>query len=324
MARSIPSNVRVLELLFELLGADLPRTKQELRRLPGYEGLSESAFEAQFHRDKQTLRDSGITVVTCVNHENDEAYAISSDELSAAKVELDPDDVALIRMAADAWSSGDQTSPVLDVKIAGAAHNSVFSLPQVFGIDLTGSHLVADLSRAIRQRCVISFHYSSTSSGLVERSIEPWRIIVRGQAMYVVGWDLDRRAPRVFRLTRFRSDITVLGEPGDASAAPQDLVDPFASLMVRPILAIRPGDEDEWAPFLESDPCVGERPGEVCPDIPLPSGWPLVQGRELPTGEWVSRILRHGRRAIVVAPAQLRADVLGRVTAASVWEEHHA
>ena len=59
MSTAVNANVRVLELFVELLGARPGRTKAQLRTLPGYQGLADDAFETQFQRDKDALRDAG-------------------------------------------------------------------------------------------------------------------------------------------------------------------------------------------------------------------------------------------------------------------------
>ena len=59
MSTAVNANVRVLELFVELLGARPGRTKAQLRALPGYQGLADDAFETQFQRDKDALRDAG-------------------------------------------------------------------------------------------------------------------------------------------------------------------------------------------------------------------------------------------------------------------------
>ena len=60
MSTAPSANVRVLELFVELLGAQPGRTKAQLRALPGYRGLADDAFETQFQRDKDALRDAGV------------------------------------------------------------------------------------------------------------------------------------------------------------------------------------------------------------------------------------------------------------------------
>ena len=59
MSTAPTANVRVLELFVELLGARPGRTKAQLRSLPGYRGLADDAFETQFQRDKDALREAG-------------------------------------------------------------------------------------------------------------------------------------------------------------------------------------------------------------------------------------------------------------------------
>ena len=82
---------------------------------------------------------------------------------------------------------------------------------------------------------MIGFDYRS-ESGSFERSVEPWKLIIKGRALYLWGRDLDREDERVFRLSRFRSEVEFLGEAHDAEAMPEGLEDPFSQLMVSPVI----------------------------------------------------------------------------------------
>ena len=63
MSTAVNANVRVLELFVELLGARPGRTKAQLRALPGYQGLADDAFETQFQRDKDALREEVYSLI---------------------------------------------------------------------------------------------------------------------------------------------------------------------------------------------------------------------------------------------------------------------
>ena len=78
MSTAPAANVRVLELFVELLGAQPGRTKAQLRALPGYRGLADDAFETQFQRDKDALRDAGVLL----RIGRGEHYSIDRDSLA--------------------------------------------------------------------------------------------------------------------------------------------------------------------------------------------------------------------------------------------------
>ena len=102
MSTAVNANVRVLELFVELLGARPGRTKAQLRALPGYQGLADDAFETQFQRDKDALRDAGAHMTI----RSGERYSISWDSF-APGIEVTSTDRALMSLAARAWDSSE-------------------------------------------------------------------------------------------------------------------------------------------------------------------------------------------------------------------------
>ena len=44
--------------------------------------------------------------------------------------------------------------------------------------------------------------------------MQPWGIISWHDRWYLGGFDLDREAPRIFRLSRVQGDVETTGEPG--------------------------------------------------------------------------------------------------------------
>ena len=94
MSTAPSANVRVLELFVELLGARPGRTKAQLRSLPGYRGLADEAFETQFQRDKDALRDAGVHLSVG----RSERYAIDRDSF-APDIEVTSVDRVLLSMS---------------------------------------------------------------------------------------------------------------------------------------------------------------------------------------------------------------------------------
>ena len=62
---------------------------------------------------------------------------------------------------------------------------------------------------------------------------------MQGRALYLWGQDLSGGGERTFRVSRIRSQISFLGEPGDASLPPKGAVFPRVSSFVSPIVHVR-------------------------------------------------------------------------------------
>ncbi|MBF0966065.1 MAG: WYL domain-containing protein, partial [Actinomyces bouchesdurhonensis] len=120
MSTAPSANVRVLELFVELLGARPGRTKAQLRALPGYRGLADDAFETQFQRDKDALRDAGVLL----RIGRGEHYSIDRDSF-APDIEVGATDRALLSLAAHAWDRGDVLADSVDAKAAASSEEEV-------------------------------------------------------------------------------------------------------------------------------------------------------------------------------------------------------
>ncbi|WP_022867796.1 helix-turn-helix transcriptional regulator [Schaalia vaccimaxillae] len=310
MSYELSTNVRVLGLFFELLTAERGRTKQQIRHLLGYEGLSESAFESQFQRDKDALRDVGIVLDVGA----DERYRVADSSFAAVDVTLDDTDISLIHMAIQAWNGQDLAFSLVEPKLAASTNANVIQRSAGLTLDLSGATTVANLTRAIAERRVVSFLYGSVN-GLFERAVSPWRLIVRGRALYLWGQDFDRDDDRLFRISRFRSEVSFLGEPGDALPAPETFTDPFTELVVSPILAV---SAQATGPVVTHSEALEVESPDLGPD------WTLMRGEEAELGEWISAVLQQADRVIVVEPKRLKDAVLARLNAAARWEDRHA
>lgn len=310
MSTAVNANVRVLELFVELLGARPGRTKAQLRTLPGYQGLADDAFETQFQRDKDALRDAGAHMTI----RSGERYSIAWDSF-APGIEVTSADRALISLAARAWDSSEFFADAIDAKAAAASSDDV-SAPAI-RLGLTGLGAATVLSQAIRERRVVCFEYPG-SRELTERSVEPWALSVQGRALYLWGWDLDRDAERTFRVSRIRSQISFIGEPSDASLPPEGATFPPVSSFVSPVVHVR---IDSTARTL----LHGYEAGASSDEHGSPrQGWESVALEGAEMGTWIGRLLPLAADVVVVAPEPLRDAVLTRLRAAATWGERDA
>ncbi|WP_455149294.1 helix-turn-helix transcriptional regulator [Schaalia odontolytica] len=310
MSTAVNANVRVLELFVELLGARPGRTKTQLRALPGYRGLADDAFETQFQRDKDALRDAGAHMTI----HSGERYSIAWDSF-ARGIEVTSADRALMSLAARAWDSNEFFADAIDAKAAAASPDDV-SAPTI-RLGLTGVGAAASLSQAIRERTVVCFEYPG-SGELTERSVDPWALSVQGRALYLWGWDLDRRAERTFRVSRIRSQVSLLGEPGDASTPPEAAAPPCVSSLVSPVVDVRDASTARTLLHGYEAGQASAASGSTRP------GWERValEGGEM--GTWIGRLLALASDVVVVSPESLREAMLTRLRAACAWGEHDA
>ncbi|MFM7212381.1 MAG: helix-turn-helix transcriptional regulator, partial [Actinomycetota bacterium] len=98
---------RLLNLVLCLLGARIPVSRAAIREaVPGYgDSASSEAFERMFERDKDELRTMGVPIDTVLSSDGDvEGYRIRSDEYSMPPVAFTSAELAVLGLAAQAWS----------------------------------------------------------------------------------------------------------------------------------------------------------------------------------------------------------------------------
>lgn len=217
--RSLHRLERLINLVAALLDASQPLTAEELRRrVPGY-AEDKAAFRRAFERDKETLREMGVPVVTEVVDAADPnvcGYRIPKDSYYLADPGLEADELAALHLAASAvhlegtdgmgalWKLGGEVAE------AGPAP-AVAALP--------GEAHLASLFAAISERRRVSFHYRGR-----HRDVEPHALSFRHGHWYLAGLDRSAGDARSFRLDRIDSDVAVGREaeafPPSPSRAP--------------------------------------------------------------------------------------------------------
>ena len=141
---------------------------------------------------------------------------------------------------------------------------------------------------------------------------------MQGRALYLWGWDLDRGGERTFRVSRIRSQISFLGEPGDASLPPEGAAFPRVSSFVSPVVHVR---ADSTARTL----LHGYEAGTSSEEHVSPRhGWERIALEGAEMGTWIGRLLPLAADVVVVAPEPLRHTMLTRLRVAATWGEGDA
>lgn len=197
-------------------------TKDRIRDvIEDYRRGSDEAFEKMFERDKDELRSLGIPIE--VGHldaffEDEVGYRIKRDAFELPQVELEPDEAAVVGLAARVWQHAglaDATSQaLLKLKAAGLPVDRE-------ALDVVQPRLVADepafdaVWAATQSRTPVVFDYRRRGLGEpTRRHVQPWGVVSARGRWYVVGHDSDRGEPRLFRLSRIVGDVATDGRPG--------------------------------------------------------------------------------------------------------------
>ncbi len=222
---------RLLNLTICLLAARRPLTKEQIRKaIPDYDdGATIEAFERKFERDKEDLRDLGIPIEARTQDSifGDEiGYRIDRDAYALPEVRFGPDELAVLGLAARAWQQASMSqaagTALLKLRAAGADPD----LDVLTGLEprvSAAEPAFDDLWAACRDRYPVGFDYRTADDlAPARRKVEPWGLLTRNGRWYLVAYDRDRTAPRVFRVDRILGAVKREGTEG-SFVVPEDV-----------------------------------------------------------------------------------------------------
>ncbi|HUA42673.1 MAG TPA: WYL domain-containing protein [Streptosporangiaceae bacterium] len=305
---------RLLSLVVCLLSARRYLTAAQIREaVPGYPA-SFDAFKRMFERDKDELRELGIPLETGTNGPGDEeaGYRISQQAYELPEITLEPDEVAVLGLAARVWRRAE---------LAGAAEGALLKL-RAAGIDAedltqpgieprvhTPEAAFGPLWEAVRDQRPVSFGYRAAGRSTAQRRcLEPWGVVNRRGRWYVAGLDTDRRAERVFRLSRIEGQVTFTGPAGTV------VVPPGTDVRA----AVRDWDAETPVPRtcllrIRSGAGYGLRRHAVSVAPDQEPGWDVAELTFTDSGWWSEHLASFGADVVVLEPTDLRDAVIGRL-----------
>ncbi|GIF67382.1 WYL domain-containing protein [Asanoa ishikariensis] len=200
--------------------------------VPGYEHDPEDpkdheAFQRKFERDKSELRELGVPLETgsASVFDTEPGYRIARRDYALPDIPLAPDEAAAVGIAGRLWQhaglAAAASSGLAKLRAAGVDVDpqATLGVEPIVRVDPT----FAPLTAAARDRRTVAFDYRvPEQDGPTSRRLQPWGVVCWRGRWYVVGHDLDRAAPRCFRLSRVVGAVRLTGRPG-AYEPPRDL-----------------------------------------------------------------------------------------------------
>lgn len=225
---------RLLDLVMLLLRARTPVTYREIReQFPGYQTANAEAGLRAFERDKADLLELGVPIRYITPEEDDSledgGYVIDLKRFRLPEVRLTADEVSALVLAASVARAmpGGTYPKIVDLALRKLA----FDLPErpdtptelfdsgrgpspvlVHFPDTSAQHAVtakqlaevfATLEAATRFRKRVTMTYQAAGNGMKsQRDVDPYGLVYRESAWYLVGWCHLRREVRSFRVDR--------------------------------------------------------------------------------------------------------------------------
>jgi proteasome accessory factor B len=311
---------RLLNLLITLLVARTYVTKERLREVvEQYRDAGDDAFEKMFERDKEELRSLGIPIE--VGHldrafEDEPGYRILRSAFELPEIDLEPDEAAVIGLAARVWQHAGLAAATSDalvkLKAAGVSvdREALNVVQPQLAVEEPTFQAFWD---ATLSRTPVTFGYRTMAGTDVStRHLQPWGVVSYRGRWYVVGHDTDRDAPRLFRLSRVHGDVSRTGRAGsfevpegtDIRSLTQSLAPPTTERTAT--LLVREGTAHGLR--RHSRPVNG---------TPAPDGWERLEASYGRRDAFTDEVLGYGPDVVVEAPEDVRAVVVTRLQEAA-------
>ena len=275
----------------------------------------DEAFERAFERDKDALRQIGavIEVGSADAFFDDEiGYRIPTEQTSLPEIRFESDEAAVLGLAAKVWQQATLAKATARAlaKLKGQGVEIDPARLEVVAPAITADEPAFEpLWDAVGKRRQVSFPYQRASqTEPTTRRVQPWGLARSSGRWYVVGFDVDRGAERVFRLSRITGPVRATGKSGaydvppgtDVRAVARRLSPSFPS--VRAELRVRQG----------TGVALRRRADSVTPHAE--AGWDVVVV-EGPVHEISDEVLTYGSGVVVEGPESLRDEVVARLRA---------
>lgn len=201
---------RLTNLLALLLETTEPVSLVQIAgELEGQYPDGHQARRAAFERDKAALRDIGVPIETEIVDGGDYAgqtrYWIDRASYELAELALEPDEMRALQVAVAAVHTGTGTGQEAIWKLGGERLDHSLAV----SAQLPERPELPTVRAAVASRAPLRFTYHG-----LERTVEPWGILLRHGNWYLIGHDRARDAMRTFRVERIDGDIEVLEAGG--------------------------------------------------------------------------------------------------------------
>ena len=223
MAKDTEKLIRQLSLISYLMAERRPVTALEIRRdVEGYSGMNEDAFARRFYADRAELDSLGIQLTVdkpldgVAEQEN---YSLRPENFHLPPIAFTDEELASLQFALTLLDGEFAYAEPLRLalqQISWGRPSPLHAPDQgTLRLNSTGSagghelsQRLAKIETAIFRHKTITFDYFTMERDDVgARKVDPYHLLFRGGQFYVLGRSHERKALRVFRLSRIRGKV---------------------------------------------------------------------------------------------------------------------
>jgi predicted DNA-binding transcriptional regulator YafY len=243
MAKDTEKLIRQLSLISYLMAERRPVTALEIRRdVEGYSGMNEDAFARRFYADRAELDSLGIQLTVdkpldgVAEQEN---YSLRPENFHLPPIEFTDEELASLQFALTLLDGEFAYAEPLRLALQQISWGrpSPHRAPdqRTLALGITGSagghelsQRLAKVETAIFRNKTITFDYFTMERGdVAPRKVDPYHLLFQGGQFYLLGHSHERKALRVFRLSRIRGKVAYATKAEHDFKRPRDF-DPRA------------------------------------------------------------------------------------------------
>ncbi len=224
MAKDTEKLIRQLSLISYLMAERRPVTALEIRRdVEGYSGMNEDAFARRFYADRSELESLRIQLTVerpADGAAEQENYSLRPENFHLPAIEFTDKELAALQTALSLLDGEFAYAEPLRLALQQITWGrpSPLRAPEQNSVALgitasAGGHelsaRLAKVETAIFRNKTILFEYYTMERGEVgARKVDPYHLLFQGGQFYLLGYSHERKAIRVFRLTRIRGKVS--------------------------------------------------------------------------------------------------------------------
>jgi proteasome accessory factor C len=224
MAKDTEKLIRQLSLISYLMAERRPVTALEIRRdVEGYSGMNEDAFARRFYADRSELE--SLRIQLTVDRPADgaaeqENYSLRPENFHLPAIAFTDKELAALQTALSLLDGEFAYAEPLRLALQQITWGrpSPLRAPEQQSVALgitasAGGHelsaRLAKVETAIFRNKTITFDYYTMERDVTEaRRVDPYHLLFQGGQFYLLGYSHERKAIRVFRLTRIRGKVS--------------------------------------------------------------------------------------------------------------------